>query len=216
MILSIHESLLKVFIILTDAKSLFTMKSKVKLMQTIWDFPSAKDEKKVTDTICSFLDGEKASEEHEYLIHEVCCIDWNSDLASVKATEAIFDQIQNIILPQMQDAAKSAFQDAAKKYVSSQKTSIIETALILIVDQEKAREKIAKAKKEAIKRGTEAAKKAAEDKKQALMPEVHAKAKELTKAAVQSNKDAVKMLIKIAVEDVKKKLKNKWNIPRSN
>lgn len=63
--------------------------------------------------------------------------------ASVKATQAIFDQIQNIILPQMQEAAKSAFQDAAKKYVSSQKTSIIETALILIVDQEKAREKIA-------------------------------------------------------------------------
>ena len=44
--------------------------------------------------------------------------------ALVKATQAVSDEVQNVILPQMQAVAKSAFQSAAKDYLSSQRASI--------------------------------------------------------------------------------------------
>ena len=205
-IVNIRESLLKVFIILADAKSLFTLQDKVPLMKDLWKFPSDTDQVTVTQLISSFPNGNQQVRNMGISFMRFVASTEIQTFASVKATQAVFDEIQSVLLPQMQNAAKSAFQSAAKDYLSSQRAAIIATALIPIVSIEKAREKLDSAKKEAISRGTKAAKKAAEDKKKELMPLVDAKAQELTKQAVGSNKDAIKQLIKIATEDAKKKL----------
>jgi len=180
-------------------------------MKSVWDFPPDKDGAKVKKLINSFPNGSQQVSSMGIDYMRFVASSEIQTYASVKATQQVFDQIQDVVLPTMQAAAKSAFQHAAKSYLNGQKASIIAIALIPIVGQEKAREKLEDAKKEAIKQGTAAAKKAAENKKTELMPLIVAKAKQLTQQAVGDNKEAVKMLIKIAVDDAKKKLTERDN-----
>ena len=178
-------------------------------MQKVWDFPSAADKVKVDKIISSFPNGlEQVKSMGISYMRFIAATEVNT-YASVKAVQQIFDQIQDAFLPAMKAAAKSAFQSAAKDYLSSQRAAIIAKAFIPIVGTEKAREMLATAKEEAEKRGTAAAWKAAEDKKTEMMPMVNAKAKELTQQAVGDGKEAVKTLIKIAVQVAKKELTSK-------
>ena len=125
---------------------------------------------------------------------------------SVKATQKIYEQFENVCLPEMKKAAKSAAEHAAQSYIASKKAGIIAKAFIPIVGDQKAREALAEAKKEATGRGSAAGVKAAKEKMDELMPQVKAKAAELTKQAVGDNKEAVRQLIKMALEDAKKDL----------
>ena len=125
---------------------------------------------------------------------------------SVKATQKIYEQFENVCLPESKKAAKSAAEQAAKSYIASKKAGIIAKAFIPVDGDQKAGEALAEAKKEATGRGSAAGIKAAKEKMDELMPQVKAKAAELTKQAVGDSKEAVRQLIKMALEDAKKNL----------
>ena len=201
----IRAAMLKVFIILADANSLCNLKKRAPLMKT-WNFPKEEDEETVSTLIKSFPNGMQQVRSMGVSYMRFVASREIQSYASVKATQEVFKQIQDVVLPQMRSAAKAAFKSKAHDYLESQRASIIATAFIPIVGQEKAREELADAKKEAIKRGNEAAKKAAEAKKTELMPQIDAKARELTRLEVGANKAAIKQLIILAVKDAKKRL----------
>jgi len=157
-IANVREAMLKMFIILADAKSLYTLKSKVALMQSVWDFPAVKEEKTIIETINTFPNGSKQVKSMGISYTRLVAATEIQTYASVKATQELFDETQNVILPQMQEAAKSAFIKAEKHYMKSKKSSIIETSFIPIVGQEKARKELAAAKQEAMGKGMDAAK----------------------------------------------------------
>lgn len=123
---------------------------------------------------------------------------------TIKATKEIFEQILDVFLPQMQTAAKSAFQIKAHGYLESQNAAIRALSWIPGAGEQLAIEKLASVKEEAIKQGNEAAKTAAGTKKIELMPQIDAKAKEIIKLEVGANKEAIIQLITSAVEDAKK------------
>lgn len=123
---------------------------------------------------------------------------------TIKATKEIFEQILDVFLPQMQTAAKSAFQIKAHGYLESQNAAIRALSWIPGAGEQLAIEKLASVKEEAIKQGNEAAKTAAGTKKIELMPQIDAKAKEIIKLEVGANKEAIIQLITTAVEDAKK------------
>lgn len=123
---------------------------------------------------------------------------------TIKATKEIFEQMLDVFLPQMQTAAKSAFQIKAHGYLESQNATIRALSWIPGAGEQLAIEKLASVKEEAIKQGNEAAKTAAGTKKIELMPQIDAKAKEIIKLEVGANKEAIIQLITTAVEDAKK------------
>lgn len=123
---------------------------------------------------------------------------------TIKATKEIFEQMLDVFLPQMQTAAKSAFQIKAHGYLESQNAAIRALSWIPGAGEQLAIEKLASVKEEAIKQGNEAAKTAAGTKKIELMPQIDAKAKEIIKLEVGANKEAIIQLITTAVEDAKK------------
>ena len=188
-----------IFVVLADALAVFDLKKQSKRLQA-YDFPPTADKDTLDKIIMSFKNGEEKVKAVGVKYLRFAATNAITTYLQVKVTRYIYQQLQDIVLPQMREAAKAAFKQAAQAHMDSQKAAIRALAWVPGAGISMARDRISKEQKIAEEEGTAAAKTAAKEKLSELRPQVMAQAKLVAKKKTGVDKKQLKVIADLAID----------------
>lgn len=189
-----------IFIVFADAYSMYSLKNIAHHLQ-VYDFPPGSDKVKLDTMVLTFKNGRSKVEAVGIKYTRFATQNTIETYMKVKVIQEIYEQIQEVVLPQMQEAAEDAFKTAAQAHMDNVVDAIRAEAWIPGVGVQMARDKFHSEQAKASEEGTAAAKKAAEDKLAELKPDLQKKAIEVVKAHTEENQKQLKMIAKLAMQD---------------
>lgn len=199
-----------IFVVLADALSVYSMKKQSANLKA-YKFPPAEDEETMNKIIMSFKDGQAKVKAVGVKYLRFAATNAVTAYLQVKITRDIYHSLQNIVLPQMRAAAKTAFKDAAQHHMNNEKAAIQALAWVPGAGISMARDRIAKEQKIATEEGTAAAKRAAEQKLAELRPQVIANAKLAAKKHTDVDQRQLKVIADLAIDSALGQVKSAVN-----